>query len=363
MPRKLTIALIEPFYAGSHKYWADRLTQLLDARVVLFSLPGRHWKWRMSSACVFLSEKVNTSNEDFDVFLVTDMLDVAAFKGLLNPVKSKLPVALYMHENQIVYPFQTPLELQQRDRQYGWINFKSVLASDVVWFNSDFHKEVFYERLPNFLQPFPESATLIKRIPECVKKSQVVPLGIDAHDLDQVKVSRSKRPVVLWNHRWEHDKNPELFFSTLIELFDEGVDFELVVCGEHFGKHPKIFDIAKSKLSTVIRHWGYFESREEYVHALWQCTVLPVSSNQEFFGLSVLEAVYCGVQPILPNRLSYPSLYDDRSIFYETNEEFKAQLRESLLKGEPSDYRHLAEQFSWEKVIPVYMDALAKVSA
>ena len=24
--------------------------------------------------------------------------------------------------------------------------------------------------------------------------------------------------VILWNHRWEYDKNPELFFTTLFDL-------------------------------------------------------------------------------------------------------------------------------------------------
>ena len=36
--------------------------------------------------------------------------------------------------------------------------------------------------------------------------------------------------------------------------------------------------------------------------------ILPVTSNQEFFGASVMEAIYCGTKPILPNSLAYPEL-------------------------------------------------------
>lgn len=32
------------------------------------------------------------------------------------------------------------------------------------------------------------------------------------------------------------------------------------------------------------------------------------TAEQEFFGIAVLEAMYCGCAPILPRRLSYPDL-------------------------------------------------------
>ena len=34
-----------------------------------------------------------------------------------------------------------------------------------------------------------------------------------------------KRAVILWNHRWEYDKNPESFFKLLFKLADQNIDF------------------------------------------------------------------------------------------------------------------------------------------
>ncbi|MCB0149132.1 MAG: DUF3524 domain-containing protein, partial [Caldilineaceae bacterium] len=42
-----------------------------------------------------------------DVILATDMLNVPAWLGLLRDVlPARVPVALYMHENQLTYPWR-----------------------------------------------------------------------------------------------------------------------------------------------------------------------------------------------------------------------------------------------------------------
>ena len=89
---------------------------------------------------------------------------------------------------------------------------------------------------------------------------------------------------------------------------NEGNDFGLVILGENFSKSPKVFEESKKEFVNQIVHWGYVDSFEEYAKLLWKSHIIPVTSNQEFFGGSVMEAIYCGVWPILPNRLTYPEL-------------------------------------------------------
>ena len=101
-------------------------------------------------------------------------------------------------------------------------------------------------------------------------------------------------------------KIPMNSFKALRELKKKGTAFRLAAAGEQQQAVLKCFSSAAEEFREEIVHWGYLESREEYISLLWQADILPVTSNQEFFGISMLEAVYCGCIPILPNRLAYP---------------------------------------------------------
>ena len=64
----MQVAIVEPFYSGSHKTWVDSLCRFLAADCITFTLPGRHWKWRMGAGAIQLAKDVNQSNEVIDVF-------------------------------------------------------------------------------------------------------------------------------------------------------------------------------------------------------------------------------------------------------------------------------------------------------
>ena len=58
--------------------------------------------------------------------------------------------------------------------------------------------------------------------------------------------------------------------------------------------------------------WGYQKSINDYVNCLFMSDIIPVTSNHDFFGISVMEAVFCNVWPILPDRLSYKELFKNK---------------------------------------------------
>jgi len=105
LEKKHNIALIEPFYGGSHKYWIDGLIENLDFNFFTFTLPARHWKWRMEAGAISLAYKINQQKTEFDLFVVSDMLNVALFKSLLIDKYKKTKLILYFHENQLSYPW------------------------------------------------------------------------------------------------------------------------------------------------------------------------------------------------------------------------------------------------------------------
>jgi glycosyltransferase involved in cell wall biosynthesis len=353
----MNILLLEPYMAGSHAAWANQYAACSRHGVQVLGLPGRHWKWRMHGGAVTLAGQWLDKKTPVDLLLATDMLDLACFQGLTRHRCGAVPSVLYFHENQLTYPW-SPRDTdpgRQRDAHYAFLNFTSALAADSVLFNSRYHHDAFLEALPRFLKRFPDCRQLadVRRIRD---KSHVLPLGLDLRRLDayrQEKTLSKSGPLILWNHRWEYDKNPEEFFSTLFVLADEGWPFEVAVLGESFAETPDIFQQAQQRLGERIVHFGYARSFDEYARWLWRADILPVTSIHDFFGISVVEAMYCQAWPLLPRRLAYPEhlpvKWHDRHL-YDSSQELLDGLR--ALLADPSvmdgqNPRAWVEHYDW----------------
>lgn len=373
MATRLNILLVEPFYTGSHKKWADELKQFSSHNIDILSLSGHYWKWRMHGGAVSLAEKANkrysTSNKP-DLILATDMLDLSLFMSLTRAWSHNIPTAIYFHENQLNYPWSpTDRDVKlQRDNHYAFINYASCLSADHIFFNSQYHQEAFINELPSFLNGFPDNNNF--DTVELIKsKSSVLPLALNLKKLAEHKPEKIEKPlraVVLWNHRWEYDKNPERFFNALIEISERGIAFNLVVLGESYEKRPKIFDIAKEKLADHILHWGYAESYEEYCKWLWTADVLPVTSVQDFFGISVIEAMYCNVVPYLPKRLAYPEHIPAayHNTFFYDEEDFVNKLQRRIWDVKylrVMDTQQYAAKYDWSEQITRYDGEFARL--
>ncbi len=333
--KSANIALVEPFFTSSHEQWAQGLMKHSKHSFNLFSLPGRNWKWRMHGAAVELARRVNEQQSCFDIFLVSDMLDLTTFKALLNIKYQRAKFIIYFHENQLTYPWSPDdqdVDLK-RDRHYAFINYTSALCADKVLFNSDYHKNSFLDALNPFLTQFPDYQN-VQSVNEIAQKSKVLPIGFDFTILKKSALyNKNDIPVVLWNHRWEFDKNPELFFETLYRLKEEGIAFRLMVLGESYRHSPGIFKELSQKLEQELIHIGWLASKEAYYEALWNADILPVTSYQDFFGISVMEALFCCCVAIMPKRLTYEELYQNLSgvLFYETEAAFYEQMKDVLL--------------------------------
>ena len=346
------LLLVEPFYTGSHKYWADELVLRSTHTIELLTLPGKFWKWRMHGAAITLADRIDGV---YDLIVVTDMLDLALFKSLLPDHLRDVPILLYFHENQLAYPLST--HARDWDRRYAWINYTSALIADHICFNSEYNKNSFLNGLPEFLKVLPDFRNL-QQLDTLKKKATVLPLGMDLSWKLERKKSQSHVPVCLWNHRWEHDKNPELFFKTFIRLHKEGVAFKLIILGKSYKDEPEIFAEARSILADSIIHEGFSEDRAEYFQLLHQADILPVTSNHDFFGLAVLEAIYAGCVPLLPYDQAYIEHFVDFDIFYHSEEEYYIRL--SKLLTAPISYdnqlRTSIEKYEWKNLILHYDD-------
>jgi glycosyltransferase involved in cell wall biosynthesis len=263
----------------------------------------------MEGSAAALAAEYRKSGKNFDLILVTDMVNLGQFLALTRDITHDIPTAIYFHENQLLYPRKEDTEQGEEvsiDYHYAYINYMSMLVADCVLFNSKYHMTALLKALPDFLKIFPDARNLdgIKQIRE---KSQVLYLGLDLSQLDEFKVEKkNEASVILWNHRWEYDKNPEDFHHTVSKLKQKCHDFKLVLLGERFKQSPEILNDFPSDFSEELLFNGYSSSVKDYAAWLWEADILPVTSNQDFFGASVVEAIYCNTMPILPNKLAYP---------------------------------------------------------
>ena len=185
---------------------------------------------------------------------------------------------------------------------------------------------------------------------------------MDLQKFDKYKTEQNKKPLILWNHRWEYDKNPTDFFKALYKMQEKYLDFEVVVLGENFRQIPEEFEIAKEKLKDKIVFMGFAQSFEDYASWLWKANILPVTSNQDFFGGSVVEAIYCNCYPILPDRLAYSEhLQNNESCFYNSLDELCKKLERSILSFNNLEKQNsFVKKYDWKEIIGEYDKTLSK---
>ncbi len=359
----MNVLILEPYLTGSHAEWAMELARRSRHDIRIMGLEGRHWKWRMHGGAVTLAGLYLSEGPAADLILASDMLDLSTFLAATRARTADLKTAVYFHENQLSYPWpgDDPVRPGGRDAHYGFINYTSALAADAVVFNSRYHLESFDAELVPFLMSFPDYRNL-DSVEFIRKKCSVLPLGMDLARFDEYKTERAadRPPLILWNHRWEYDKNPEEFFKAVFVLQDEGLEFEVALLGRSYSRVPPVFPEAASRLGARIVRSGFEESFDAYASWLWKADILPVTSSHDFFGASVVQASYCNCYPLLPKRLAYPEhipadKHDD--FLYEGFDDLVARLRERIENiGETrrTVTSGFVERYDWANMIDEY---------
>ena len=367
----MKVLALEPWYGGSHRNFVDGLIKNSCHEYELVTMAARFWKWRLQGGAQTLARKCSQLAESGftpDVILASSMVNIPAFLALSRKYIGNVPVVYYLHENQLTYPLSKE---EKRDLSYAYINYLSCLAADQVVFNSEFHYNEFIRALPGLLRVFPDY-THLHTVSEIRAKSRVMHLGMNlqAHArYSNTQGSERDSPIVLWNQRWEYDKNPEAFFRLMNRLDDAGCRFRLILAGKRFEEQPSEFDTAFERYADRILHYGYAEDFEEYSRLLHRADIVVSTAIHEFFGIAMLEAIYCGCHPLLPNRLSYPELIPEKlhkpllhaPILYDDDESLFTILK-AMLMGEERPLPHgtlrgIVEHLDWSVLVEQY-DAL-----
>ncbi|OIP30943.1 MAG: hypothetical protein AUK47_23770 [Deltaproteobacteria bacterium CG2_30_63_29] len=359
---------VEPYEGGSHQYFGDQLVAGLDFEWTRLTLPARNWKWRMyGAASWFTLKNQETLQQEYDVLLCSSFVPLAEFKGL-NPRLARTPCVLYFHENQFHYPIRH--KKGERELHFGLLQMVSALAAERVCFNSEHNRDSFLEGAKQLLSFMPDYVP-VEWLVQIRKKSRVLPLPLSLPtdlDFEELDVERERGPLILWNHRWEHDKNPELFFAALRVLIQSDTPFRVAVCGQQFSDVPPVFEHAREWLGERVVSWGHLPSRAAYEALLRRSHIAVSTSDQEFFGLSMLEATHFGARPLVPRRLVYPELYPAEFLYQDSKDLFEnlQALCQAWTYGRielRADRRRLTERFAADAVLPLYRDLFRELVA
>lgn len=360
----MRILWLDAFHAGSHRSVAQGFAmQSTHAVTVLGMNAAGGWRWRMRGAAISFGQQIRERwgnqplRAHFDVIVLTDMLDCATWLGLHRTQVAGVRIVLYMHENQLVYPLP---EGRQRDVTWAWINYTSMLAADTVLFNSVFHRDSLLAALPSLpmrYHDYHERAVVDSIAPKC----DVLYPGIDLHRFDGAPRSSQRGPItILWNSRWDYDKQPLVFFAAMEELIARGADIRLIVLGEYVDQGNVAFNAFHDRLAPYALHWGYVADADAYRDWLHRADIVVSCAIQEFFGIAVIEAAYCGAVPVLPRRLAYPELlpapFHDL-LLYEDDPALATHLERVIAAYHSIDRPALgawAAQYDWQRVIGRY---------
>ncbi len=358
----MRVALVEPYYGGSHMAWADGYAAASVHDVSLITHPARFWKWRMHGAFLTLADGLEDDISDSgvpDVILASSMMNVAAFAGAVRTVAPGVPIAVYFHESQFTYPLSPADKV---DATYPMKNWSSAATADLVIFNSEYHRSVFREEARKFLNVFPEYKH-VEKVDEVIDASIVLPVGVDISGLDPTAAKPKDPPLIIWNQRWEHDKGPEELKEIVQGLIESGIEFNIAMCGEVFVSVPPTYEEITDLLGDRLIHSGWAD-RDRYVELLNQSSVVLSTAHQEFFGIGVTEAVGAGAHPVFPNRLVYPERVTDfgavpETSLYDSPSEAVRSITEALRREVSDESSTRAQRFSWDEVAPLYDDALS----
>jgi glycosyltransferase involved in cell wall biosynthesis len=370
--------VLEPYFGGSHRAVLEALLpRLADAGwgADTLTLPARKWKWRMRGAAITMAGEARAldaawraahpageparpgARARWDLVYASTFVNLAEFVALAGDAVVGVPRIVYFHENQLLYPNRHSAEW---DFQFPLTNITSALTADACVFNTCWNMDGFLREIPTFLSEFPDHRPV--GVAESIEaKSSVLYPPFDPAPFDSAlggtgvaAAPRGARCRIVWPHRWEHDKDPDAFFTACSALATEGLDFEVAVAGKAFAETKGAFERAGADLGDRLVRLGEPGSRADYAELLAGSDVAVSTARNEFFGLAMMEASYAGCFPLVPDRLAYPELYPP-GMRYSDGDEFVARLRSLVLeRPAPGQARALAEHFTVGRLGPEY---------
>lgn len=320
----MKILLLSAYSTPSHSYWSELLTNKLDEYDWTYlKLPPRKFSWRIrGNPLSWYSSNSQDLRKHYDVVIATSMVDMATIIGLF-PNLGKAIKIIYFHENQFEYPLSE--SKNHTNVESMMVNLYGALSADRVIFNSKYNKTSFLSGARKLLKKINDFSPL-DVVNDIEAKSSLLPVPIcSRYSKSCEKIKNS----IIWNHRWEYDKNPKDYYEALKILKERGLDFKLIMMGIQFKNSPDAFETIKNEFHDNIICWGE-QSKKDYHNWLKKGEFIISTAIHEFQGLAVMEGVQMGAVPIVPDRLSYPQWFSRDYIYGNSPDELADHIEMSF---------------------------------
>lgn len=367
MPAK-KILLLSGYDAASHKYWRNLLCQKMSQfEWTQLALPDRNFSWRVrGSSLNFATQYREELSQKYDLILATSMVDLASLKGFV-PELANVPCIVYFHENQFAYPISSAKNSNAQANAISaqLTSIYSALCATKILFNSEYNRTTFLSGARQLFKRLPDDipSSVLDNIEvnsEVIAVPITFPFEIKGMNNNLFEQDSSGIPHIVWNHRWEYDKQPQVFFDALRLLKKSGQLFKLHVLGQSFRQVPDCFSVAEKDFSDEILSFG-FQSKKDYQNILNRSDIAVSSALHDFQGLSLLEAMSRGCVPIAPKRVAYPE-YVDAEYLYSIENTSQTLESESLFKKlvevitRKHNKQHDLNHYSCDYLLPAYQE-------
>ena len=312
---KPRILLLSAYDAISHQLWRKSLKLLFhEYEWKELCLPPRHFTWRVrGNSLIWATTQRQVLEQNYDLLIATSMVDLSSLRGFV-PSLASIPTLLYVHENQFEYPQNRS---DRKNVEPILVPLYAALCADTVAFNSDFNRNSFLKGAASLLRKLPEQfpSSIMTQLNASIVLA--VPLPENSH---RAPAPRTDKVLsVVWNHRWEFDKGPQLLLTITAAIEAKKLPIQLHVVGQQFREQPIEFKQINNLLDNHAKEtgikrglFGFIDEHSAYVQLLKTCDVVLSTAIHDFQGLAVQEACLMGCVPLTPDDLAYPEYIPEK---------------------------------------------------
>lgn len=314
----LSALLLSAYDARSHSLWRRRIVEMTPAiRWQQLTLQPRNFNWRIrSNSLHWAFSNRNELIAPYDFLLATSMVDLSSLRGFI-PQLAEIPNIIYFHENQFAYPNN---KQKRKNIEPLLIPLYSALCADKIVFNSKYNQTTFIKGVKKLFNKLPDKTP--DSIFEKLEDSIIIPVPISIPENRIAKHRPSDYLEVIWNHRWEYDKGPELLLAITKLIAAKSLPIRLHIVGERFHQSPiefieiqKYLRIQSDTMNMELGQFGYIEDADNYHRLLWDCDVVLSTALHDFQGLAIQEACLAGCTPLAPKALVYPEYLAEQFLY------------------------------------------------